>query len=41
MSYQSAPPDVIYIIRHGEKPEEPAPRRTHLAAALTKSRPGA
>lgn len=27
MSHQSAPPDVIYIIRHGEKPEEPAPRR--------------
>ena len=27
MSYQSAPPDIIYIIRHGEKPEEPAPRR--------------
>jgi hypothetical protein len=28
MSHQSAPPDVIYIIRHGEKPEEPALRRT-------------
>ena len=27
MSHQSAPPDVIYIIRHGEKPEEPMPRR--------------
>lgn len=27
MSPQCAPPDVIYIIRHGEKPEEPAPRR--------------
>jgi hypothetical protein len=27
MSHQSAPPDVIYIIRHGEKPEEPAPRQ--------------
>jgi hypothetical protein len=27
MSHRSAPPDVIYIIRHGEKPEEPAPRR--------------
>jgi len=27
MSHQSAPPEVIYIIRHGEKPEEPAPRR--------------
>jgi len=27
MSHQSARPDVIYIIRHGEKPEEPAPRR--------------
>jgi len=27
MSHQSAPPDVIYIIRHGEKPEEPTPRR--------------
>jgi hypothetical protein len=26
MSYRSAPPDFIYIIRHGEKPEEPAPR---------------
>ena len=28
MSHQSAPPDVIYIIRHGEKPEEPAHRRS-------------
>lgn len=27
MSHQPAPPDVIYIIRHGEKPEEPASRR--------------
>jgi hypothetical protein len=27
MSHQSVPPDVIYIIRHGEKPEEPAPTR--------------
>jgi len=27
MSHQSAPPDVIYIIRHGEKPDDPAPRR--------------
>jgi hypothetical protein len=27
MSHQSAPPDFIYIIRHGEKPDEPAPRR--------------
>jgi hypothetical protein len=27
MSHQSAPPDVIYIIRHGEKPDEPTPRR--------------
>ena len=27
MSHQPAPPGVIYIIRHGEKPEEPAPRR--------------
>ena len=27
MSGQSAPPDVIYIIRHGEKPEEPMLRR--------------
>jgi len=27
MSHQSGPPDVIYIIRHGEKPAEPAPRR--------------
>jgi hypothetical protein len=27
MSHRPAPPDVIYIIRHAEKPEEPAPRR--------------
>lgn len=27
MSHQSASPDAIYIIRHGEKPEEPTPRR--------------
>jgi hypothetical protein len=27
MSNRSAPPDVIYLIRHGEKPGEPAPRR--------------
>jgi hypothetical protein len=27
MSHRSAPPDVIYIIRHGEKPDEPTPRR--------------
>jgi hypothetical protein len=27
MSHQYAPPDVIYIIRHGEKPDEPAPGR--------------
>jgi hypothetical protein len=27
MSHQSASPEVIYIIRHGEKPEEPAPRQ--------------
>lgn len=27
MSHQPAPPDVIYIIRHGEKPEEPTPSR--------------
>ena len=27
MSHQPAPPDVIYIIRHGEKPAEPAPKR--------------
>jgi hypothetical protein len=27
MSRQHLPPDVIYIIRHGEKPEEPAPKR--------------
>jgi hypothetical protein len=27
MSHQSTPPDVIYVIRHGEKPEEPTPRR--------------
>lgn len=28
MSHQLAPPDVIYIIRHGEKPEEEAHRRS-------------
>ncbi len=28
MSHQSAPPDVIYIIRHGEKPEELAHKRS-------------
>jgi hypothetical protein len=28
MSHQVAPPDVIYIIRHGEKPDEPAPKRS-------------
>jgi hypothetical protein len=28
MSHQSAPPEVIYIIRHGEKPDEPAPKRS-------------
>jgi hypothetical protein len=27
MSHQPAPPDVVYIIRHGEKPEEPAHKR--------------
>ncbi|MBV9447843.1 MAG: hypothetical protein JO345_18310 [Streptosporangiaceae bacterium] len=27
MSHRYAPPDVIYIIRHGEKPEEPAHMR--------------
>lgn len=27
MSDQSVPPDAIYIIRHGEKPDEPAPKR--------------
>lgn len=27
MSHQTTPPDVIYIIRHGEKPEEPAPSK--------------
>jgi hypothetical protein len=27
MSDHSAPPEAIYIIRHGEKPEEPTPRR--------------
>jgi hypothetical protein len=27
MSHESAPPDVIYIIRHGEKPGEPEPKR--------------
>jgi len=31
MSNRSAPPDVIYIIRHGEKPGEPAPRRAGSA----------
>jgi len=25
MSHRSSPPEVIYIIRHGEKPQEPAP----------------
>jgi hypothetical protein len=31
MSHQSVPPDAIYIIRHGEKPDEPAKRaaQTH------------
>jgi hypothetical protein len=28
MSLEPAPPDVIYIIRHGEKPEEPASKRS-------------
>ena len=28
MSDQSVPPDAIYIIRHGEKPDEPAPKRS-------------
>ena len=27
MSHRPAPPDAIYIIRHGEKPGEPTPRR--------------
>jgi hypothetical protein len=27
MSHRAAPPDVIYLIRHGEKPEEPAHKR--------------
>ena len=31
MSHQSAPPDVIYIIRHGEKPEEQAHKRAEPA----------
>jgi hypothetical protein len=31
MSHQSARPDVIYIIRHAEKPEEPTPRRASPA----------
>jgi hypothetical protein len=31
MSHQYSPPDVIYIIRHGEKPEDPAPRRPPAA----------
>jgi hypothetical protein len=26
MSHQSAAPEVIYIIRHGEKPDDPAPK---------------
>lgn len=28
MNHHSAPPDIIYIIRHGEKPDEPAPKRS-------------
>jgi len=28
VSHQSAPPEVIYIIRHGEKPEAPEPKRS-------------
>jgi hypothetical protein len=28
MSHRFAPPEVIYIIRHGEKPEEPAHKRS-------------
>lgn len=31
MSHQFTPPDAIYIIRHGERPEEPAPRRAEAA----------
>jgi hypothetical protein len=31
MSHRSAPPDVIYIIRHGEKPEESAPKGSATA----------
>jgi hypothetical protein len=27
MNHQPGPPDAIYIIRHGEKPAEPAPKR--------------
>jgi hypothetical protein len=27
VSHQSVPPDAIYIIRHGERPDEPAPKR--------------
>jgi hypothetical protein len=30
MSHQSAPPEAVYIIRHGEKPQDPAPE--HRAA---------
>jgi len=28
MGHHAAPPDAIYIIRHGEKPEEPKPKRS-------------
>jgi hypothetical protein len=31
MSHRSAPPEAIYVIRHGEKPEEPTPRRASPA----------
>lgn len=31
MIRQSAPPEVVYIIRHGEKPEEPRSRRARPA----------
>jgi hypothetical protein len=31
MSHQPAPPDVIYIIRHGEKPGDPVPKRAEAA----------
>jgi hypothetical protein len=38
MSRQSAPPEAIYIIRHGEKPQDLAPR--HPAARSGADFPG-